>query len=534
MGIKKWLNLCLILICSMTYTSCGKQEPIASATSTLRISAEGDPQTLDPRLVRDLSTVTVIRMLYEGLMSHHANEEPTLALAENVTISSDQKTYTFKLRSSAWSDGQPVTAHDFESTWKSLLHPQFAAPNAYQLYVIQGAQAAKEGRAPVEHIGVHAEDEKTLVVHLEQPIPYFLHLVATHFYYPVHASVRQQTSDFTPVDDSQLVTNGPFKLEKWSRHNELIAVPNPYYWDKSHVHLQKIALVILDNATALQLFQLGELDWTGSPLSTLSIDALATLKQQNQLEVKPAAGVYLFRVNTERPPFTHAKMRRAFALALNRTDLVQHVLQGNQTPAMGMVPASFMAGQPFFQDHDLVQARQLFKESLEEQGLTLQEFPQVSIYYASGERAHKIAQVAQQQWKECFGLSVDLKSSEAKVYFSHLKDHSYQLGIGSWFADIHDPLSFLEIFKLKENGTNNTQWENADYVTLLDQSSQSTQLVARQQLLKKAEHVLMQEMPMIPLFYTSYNYVKNPAVKGVYFSELGYLDFKDAYMEAKP
>lgn len=525
----KWLNFLLIPFCLLVCTACHQHQPIANH-STLRISCEGDPQTLDPRQVRDLSTATVIHMLYEGLM-RQADGQPVPAMAETVSISPDQKTYTFHLRRSAWSDGQPVTAYDFEQTWKSLLDPQFPSPNAYQLYVIQGAQAAKEGRASIEQVGVYAQDDETLVVQLEQPTPYFLHLTATHFYYPAHASLRQQSPHSNASGGTQVLTNGPYQLEKWSRHNELTAIPNPHYWDKENIHLDRIALVVLDNPTALQLFQRGELDWTGSPLSTISTDALASLKNGKRLEIKPAAGIYLLRVNTERPPFTHAKMRQAFALALNRSDLVEHVLQGNQLPAFGLIPPSFLSGQPLFKDHDLSGARQLFQEALAEQGLTLQDFPQVAIYYASGERAHKIAQVAQQQWKECLGVNVALQSTEAKVYFDRLKNHDFQMGIGSWFADFRDPISFLEVFKLKGNGTNNTQWENPQYIALLDQSAKAADPMEREKLLKAAEEVILQDMPVIPLFYASYNYVKNRSLKGVYFSELGYLDFKNAYFD---
>jgi oligopeptide transport system substrate-binding protein len=126
-----------------------------------------------------------------------------------------------------------------------------------------------------------------------------------------------------------------------------------------------------------------------------------------------------------------------------------------------------------------------------------------------------------------------LESSESKVYYDQLKNRSYQLGIGSWFADFRDPISFLEIFKLKDNGTNNTQWENPKYIDLLNQSALAQNNEERNKLLKQAERTIINEMPIIPLFYSSYNYVRNPIVKDVYFSELGYLDFKHAYLDTE-
>lgn len=525
--ISTFFVFCILL----ANTSCRPPEIPKVKSSSLHVSMESDPLSLDPRRVRDLSTVTVIHMLYEGLMRSGEDGQPLLALAEEVTISPDRKTYTFQLRPSSWSNGEPVTARDFEATWKSVLDPNFVSPNAYQLYVIRGAQSAKEKRATLDQVGVHAQNDSTLVVELERPTPYFFHLLATHFFLPVHSSSRQQSKDMSELPNSKILTNGPFKLENWSHHNELTAVPNAYYWDKDQVSLERIHLVVVDNRTALQLFERGELDWTGSPLSTLSIDALESLRNKDKLHITPAAGVYLFRINTEKPLLNQPKMRRALALALNRKELVDHVLRGNQQPAYGLIPPSFIEGDPLFQDYDVTLARQLFQEVLKEQNLSLKNIPQITLMYASGERPHKIAQVAQQQWKTNLGLEVVLQSSEPKVYFEHLKNKNYQLGISSWFADFRDPISFLEIFKLKENGTNNTQWENPKYVTLLDQSALSHQFAHRKKILKEAENVLVQEMPVIPLFYSSYNYVKDPKIKGIYFSELGYLDFKNAYWD---
>jgi len=281
-----WLKFYLIVFCLLGFTACRQpKEPIAEQSNTLRMSMEGDPQTLDPRRVRDLPTVTVMHMLYEGLMRTQADGLIAPALAESITISPDQKIYTFHLRSNVWSDGQPLTAKDFEQTWKSLLDPKFPSPNAYQLYVIKGAQAAKEGHASPDQIGIYTLDDSILKVELEKPTPYFLHLTATHFFYPVHPLLRQQPADASTLPDSSVVTNGPFKLEKWSHHNELTAVKNIHYWDKNNVQLNRVQLVMLDNPTALHLFQNGELDWTGSPLSTLSVDALLSLRNQKKLEI---------------------------------------------------------------------------------------------------------------------------------------------------------------------------------------------------------------------------------------------------------
>lgn len=507
------------------------QKSSGKPSSTLNMSIEEDPKTLDPRQVRDLSGTTIIHMLYEGLTRLNEDGDPILALAESVSIEEDQKTYTFKLRKSSWSDGTPVTAYHFENSWKSVLDPKFPAPNAYQLYVIEGAKAAKEGKISLDKVGIKALDDYTLIVSLANPTPYFLNLTATYFYYPVNDTMRLYGSQTDKMQDVQIVTNGPFQLEHWARRNQLTAVKNPYYWDAKSVSLNKISMILVDNPTALSMFERNELDWAGSPLSTIPTDALASLKSKNLLQIKPAAGVYFFRYNVEKPPFNQVNMRQAFTLAINRQDLVQHVLQGNQIPARGFVPPSFLVSPTYFRDHHVSRAKELFAASVDEKYGRIEKIPSITLCYAAGERSHKTAQVVQQQWKDAFGIDVQLQSCESKVFYDRLKNKDYQLAIGSWFADFRDPIAFLDIFKYKDNGTNNTQWENPEYVQFLNLSSETPHNAEREKFLSEAQRVLMEDMPIAPLYYGAYNYLKRPYVKGVYFSELGYLDFKNASIE---
>lgn len=514
-----FFSLALLLFLSACH------QPSKPVANQLKVSQSSDPQTLDPRQARNLETATTLHMLYEGLMRTDEKGKIVPGIAEKVDVSPDQKTYTFSLRPSVWSNEEPVTASDFEQTWKSLLSPDFAAPNAYQFYPIKGAQAAKEGKISLEEVGIHAPDETTLIVELEQPLAHFLNLVSTHFYYPVHSTLRENKNASTT--DSTFVSNGPFKLDHWSRNNELTAIKNPLYWDEKNVHLEKVSLIVLDDNTALHLFENKELDWTGSPLSTLPTDSLAALRTEGILKTAPGAGTHWFRFNTEKKPFDNASMRTAFALALNRQELIDHVLQGNQQAALQIVPPSFNGALSLHQDHNIEKAQHLFKESQEHN----EELAAITLCYRNDERSHKIAQVVQQQWKEAFNLTVNLQSCESKVLFDHLKTGEYQIGLGSWYADFRDPISFLDVFKFKDNGTNNTQWENEIYTALLEGSSSEANEEKRAKLLQQAEKILLREMPVIPLFHAAYNYLQQPRVEGVYFSELGYLDFKHAKLQ---
>src|SRR5262249_46906163 len=161
-----------------------------------------------------------------------------------------------------WSNGDALTAQHFVDTWKGILDPQFPAPNAYQFFVIKGAKEAKQRKIPIDDIAIRAPDSHTLVVELESPTPYFLELVSTHFYYPVHP----QSKGDAPIG------NGPFALEQWAHHDALTFVKNPHFWDASEVRLHKIIAMVLDDHTALTLFANHELSWAGSPMGTLPQD----------------------------------------------------------------------------------------------------------------------------------------------------------------------------------------------------------------------------------------------------------------------
>ncbi len=522
---KTLLKFSVIFCCLLTFTACKRHshsnEKLAlEGDQIVHMSTSADPLSLDPRQVRDLGSVTILHMLYDGLMRLDNHGKPQNALAQSVTLSPDKKQYTFKLRPSFWSNGSPLTAFQFEQTWKTLLDPHFPAPNAYQFYVIKGAKAAKEGKLTWDQVGIKASDALTLIIELESATPYFLDLVSTHFYYPCHPDFSLEKP----------LTNGPFKLHSWKKQNELIVSKNKHYWDANEVRLDHIIVTTLEDFTALRLYENGELDWIGSPMGTLPQDALATLKHQHHLAVSPAAGVHWFRLNTAKVPFNNSKMRSALALSLNRHEIVEHVTQGNQKIAEAIVPASFgLKRKSFFKDNSSSLGWYTFQEALEELKISKDELPTLTLCYSATERNSKVAQTVQQQWKKALGIEVQLESYESQLFFDKISREDYQVALGSWYADIGDPINFLTLFKDKDTGMNHTHWQEERYTSLLDQSDQVQDVGQRLALLDEAQSVLLAEMPIIPLFFGSFNYVKTEGLLGVYFSELGYVDFKHAF-----
>ena len=519
------ITLLLTLVSLTLFISCSREQ---DKPKYLTIATLGDPLSLDPRLVRDVPTITVMHMLYEGLTRSNDHGVPENALASHIHISEDKKTYTFTLRSSQWSDGRPLTASDFEETWKSVLAPEFPAANAYQLYVIKGAKAVKEGKSASSALGVYASDPLTLVVELEQPISYFLELTSAHFFFPVHPELRGKSSTGTPKH----ISNGPFQFNQAVQRSYFEVNKNLTYWDVAAVNLSGITLKILDEHTALQMFKAGSLDWAGSPLATLPQDSIQILKDQNLLSITSGAGTHWFRFNTHNSLFANKKIRQAFSLALNRQAIVDHVTQGNQQPAIGIIPPSFgIANQNYYHDHDIEAAQILFEEALRELHLSREELSNIKLLYGANDRNHKIAQTVQQQWNTTFGIKIQLDANENKIALENTRAGKYAISMGSWYADILDPINFLEIFQSEGNPNNQTFWHNAEYTSLLEKSSLESSEEGRLVLLSKAEKIFIEDMPVAPLFYSAFNYLKKPRVNHIYVSPLGYLDFKNASLE---
>lgn len=482
-----------------------------------------DPASLDPRMVSSVRDLTLMRQLYEGLMRPGLDGKIHYALAQSHEVSNDLLTYTFHLRDAFWNNGDPITAHDFVYSWSQVVDPNFASIYSYMLYPIKNARLIRLGKASLETLGIMARDDRTLVVQLERPTPYFLELMAFPTYFPIHA--RHHAKGGT-----DFIGSGPFALQNWKPTFEMTLIKNPTYWDNERVYLDGIQLTFLDdNNTESYLFEKGKLDWLGQPISNnIATELIAKLKQEGKLHSYPIDGTFWIKMNIKQEPFNSPLVRKAFALAANRHQIIEHILQGNQSIATGPVPPSMqLTPTPYFQDGDLTKAKSLFKQALLENGWTLETFPAITFTFPPTERNSKIAQLLQQQWQEAFSIPIELETMENQLYRTQTRLGNYQIGTGEWIADFHDPLAFLELFK-DCDGVNDTRWQNSSYTQLLEASLTETNEPARLQLLSQAEKLLVDEMPIIPLYHYAFDYICNTKVKDVILSPLGTTDFKSA------
>src|SRR5699024_1449119 len=433
------------------------------------INIREEPPSLHPGTSSDTTSSSVLDQVFEGLTRINPEGEAEPAMAEEIEVSDDELTYTFKIREDAtWTNGDPVTAEDFEFAWKWVLDPENADTDyAYQLYPIKNAEEAKENGGSLDDVGIIAEDEHTLVVELEQPTEYFLELTAFHTYYPLNKNVVEGNENWALDAGEDYVTNGPFKLVSWDHKDKIVLEKNEDYWDADTVKLETVNMhMIIEEDTELQMYENGDLDWAGHPTGELPLASIQAMKDAGELDIADWAGVYYYTFNHEEEPFNNENIRKAFALAIDRQAIVENITRGEQKPAMALVPPSIFEENEtgYFEDNDVEKAKEYLEKGLEELGVDT--LPKVKISYNSDEGHEAIAQAIQDMWKKNLDVDVELNNEEWKVFLDSLGEGDYQVGRIGWIADFNDAINFLEIFDTV-GGNNYTNWEDEEFQKLL-------------------------------------------------------------------
>lgn len=515
-----------------------ESEPTATVEQKVVYNLGADPKTIDPQLNSAVDGSTVIHNAFEGLMREDANSNIEPAVAESYELSEDGTVYTFHLRDCKWSDGEPVKAGDFEYAWKRALNPDTAAEYAYQLFYLKNGEAYNTGEATADDVGVKALDDKTLEVTLESPVPYFLSLAAFPTYFPVRQDVVEANGDKWTLSPETYISNGPFKMSEWKEKESITFVKNENYWEADKVKLDTLVFrVIDDEATYLGAFKSGELDIIESPPTT----EIPTLLAEGTAEIYPYLGTYFYVFNVSENHYdeeayqflSDPNVRKALALAIDRTLIVEKVAQGGQTPAESYVPKGIVdtEGNEFFKSYlpataDVEEAQRLLAEAGYPNG---EGAPTITFTYNTGSGHQMIAQAIQDMWKNNLGINIELKNEEWAVFQDTRNNFNYSIARHGWIADYNDPMTFLEMW-VTGTGQNNAGYSNPEYDELISQAKSELDGTKRTELLHKAEDVLMEDMPILPIYYYTNVICANPKVKDFYKSPLGQMEFSRAYV----
>nr|NGX38532.1 Oligopeptide-binding protein OppA [Chlamydiota bacterium] len=410
----------------------------------LRLSFIDLPPSLDPRLGGDEYSSALIKMLYEGLTRISQDSKPSLALAQSIDISSDQKHYVFKLRPSKWSDGTPLTAYDFEYAWKKILSPSFYTPFAYFFFPIKNAKAAKEGTVSLDKLGVKVINDSTLAVELENPTPEFLEQVAHALYSPINHKLDKIHPNWAQSGEEGYVCNGPMKIKRMHPHGGYEFQKNPNYWDKISVKLDRILISKNNSETAIEMFNNDEIDWIGHPMR--SWEPYFSKGKEKIISTK-SLGTNWCVFNTQRYPFDNLKLRQAFSYALDREELVKKHLKGLQ-PALSPLPLihTRIFNKELARGNKKL-AVQLFEEALKELGLTRKTFPSIAFCFSDVVRRTTIPEAIVAQWENVLGVAPRIEEYEFHVLFPKILKGDYQLGAIKWKSWINDPLYTLSAFQ---------------------------------------------------------------------------------------
>jgi oligopeptide transport system substrate-binding protein len=494
--------------------------------------------SLDPTTVSGQSEGRVVSALFEGLtVKDPETLAPLPGAAESWDVSPEGLLYTFHLRPARWSNGDELTAEDFVWSWRRLLEPETAAPYARLLWCVRGARefgapeldaAARASLWP--EVGIRSSDARTLEVDLEHPTPYFLALTSFHPLYPVHRASLEHFQKRFPerwqsewMKPGHLVSNGPYKLRDRRVNDRLRLVKNPEYWDAHAVAFQTIDVLAIEHAgTALNLYLAGEIDW----LDRVPPQLVPRLSSRPDFEPAPYLASYFYRVNTTKAPFNDPRVRRALALAIDRRALCEKVLQKGELPSWSLTPPG-LAGYPRPEmahaaeagsDHesafaqDCADARALLAEAGFGSGRAL---PPLEIHFNTSETHRDIAEVIAAGWSSALGIETRLLNQEWKSYLDSQQNLRYDVSRSSWIGDYADPNTFLETF-VSGGENNRTGWGNARYDGLVSRAAREGVPARRLALLAEAERVLLEELPILPIYsYVSQNLV-SPRLGGFF------------------
>ncbi|HSC66622.1 MAG TPA: peptide ABC transporter substrate-binding protein [Cellvibrio sp.] len=527
-----------LLIISSILTACDRKTLVDLGTEqkVLYYGNAADITGVDPHGTNGMPELRVMIAIFEGLV---AKDPKTLeivpAVADRWEVSEDNMTYTFHIREDAkWSNGDPVTAHDFVNSWLRGLMPNLANETVTSLFVFKNAEKFyRKEILDVSQVGFKALNDNELKIELENPTPYFLQLLDYVALFPVHTNSIKQ---FGALDDpanpwfkvGNFVGNGAFTLKDWLPGRSLIVAKNPYYWDSKNVRLNEIHFLpveqLLVEERMFKARHLHRTEWM--PYSKIPVYRDSKDPEYNHY---PFFSTYFYILNVTKPPLDDARVRKALAHAIDRKTLTERVTNNVQIPTGSLTPPNTLGYTSRTQiNFDVEKARRLLAEAGYPDG---KGFPSIKLSFNTSEDHRKVAEAIQQMWKKNLNINVLINNQEWKVYLHEIKSLNHDIARMGWVGDYIDPNTFLETLT-STSGDNRTGWKNKQYDELIRKAATIADKEERFETFQQAETILLDEVPIIPLYNYTTNNLISSQLKGYHQNIMDYWSYKHLYLES--
>lgn len=540
MKAKKWLSSAMVLTlvgglaagCGSGNDSKGAGDGSGSSKpQEININYSAEPPILDSSKGTAQAAFTILNAFNEGLYraDKDGKMQPALAAGEP-EISEDKLTYTIKIRDDAkWSDGEPVKAQDFVYSYRRTVEPSTKAQYAFMVAWIKGgsdvmkAETPEEVKAKQEAMGVKAIDDKTLEITLEKPVVFFKDLLAFPLFFPQRQDYVEKYGDKYGADFDKIIGAGPFKLTAWDHEAKLILEKNDKYWDANNVKLTKATVnIVKDQNSSLNMYETNAADVT-----ILKGEAYESYKDKPDLKLKKELTNAYIMFQTKNEALKNQKIRQALDMAIDRQAFVDTVLKDGSKPSTGFVPfgTNDGNGQEFRKTAgdtqpkpDKEKAKQLLEEGLKEAGLS--SMPTLKLMGDDTETAKKSLEFLVAQWSENLGIKVETEPVPHALRLEKSKNHDFDMVLALWGADYNDPMSFLDLW-ITGSDFNEIGWSNPKYDELIKQASVELDPAERAQQFVDAEKILMEEMPLSPLYFRTQPYAVKENIEGLLLPGLG-------------
>ncbi|WP_242314688.1 peptide ABC transporter substrate-binding protein [Bacillus cereus group sp. BfR-BA-01355] len=537
---KKSHLMVMALVTSLFLAACNNKtnkSDTEAKKQVLNVTVSEEIPSLDTAKTMDGTSAHVMQNIFEGLYVLNDQDQPTPAIAKSFKRSEDGKKYTFDLRKDAkWSNGDNVTANDFMFAWKRAINPETASQYASMLFYVKNAKEINKGAMSLDELGVTVINDYKLEVELEQPIPYFLQLLALPIYLPQHESFLKEQGNNYALEPSNLIYNGPFVLEKWKHEQEFQLKKNATYWDQKKVKLDEINFhIVKDTMTAVNLYEAGDLDRV--PINSQVVDKY---KGNKELHMSSDSGIAMLRFNEKNTALANKKVRQSISLALNKVDFVAHFINNGAKPASGLVPVGHVneeTGKDFRKEngdlslYDLQKAKKIWEEAKKELGVG-----EVNLEFLTFEQdnAKRMAEYIKGDLeKYLHGLTIQIKQQPFKQKLQLEQTGDYDITMANWGPDYKDPISYLELFTTG-NPNNKMNYSNVRYDELIKKAKTDFVLdrEKRWEALREAEQVLLEDAAVAPLYHIGSAYVQKEYVKGIEKHQFGGVyTYKNAYID---